>query len=668
MKKSIFIKIISLALAMIMAMACIASCTNSGSGEESGTTEITEDITKGTEGTTAATDKATTDTEKATTDTEKATTDTEKATTDTEAETDEPTKPEEVKILPLIANGKTEYTIVTPNSVNADIAIATNELKCLFATMAKTAINIKTVKEFSFLTEGKFNKPKIIIGSIAEDPDSVDMRYALASGEFIIKFTNNTLYITGKSNADTMRAWEYFKLTYFYNGITDLAFEDGFCYESKSAQVDDIKIEGTPISEYRIVYCNDSYHAKKYSELLRNAIYRKTGITVSVSPDTTEPKEHEILLGKTNRTESAAVRADYDRPNLYYDIKTLGGKLVVMGEGYKTLEHVVAEFDRYINAISASTDISGSVVKGNVRDFVDTTTMMDAAEGTDLRVFHYNMAAPLIYNENAIYKNDTERGEAIADMVLAYYPDIITTDEIYNSKQTAHHKNLYSAVMKELDDYYNIVDPSPYDDGTPVEGTVGDFNYGINENILYKKELGLTLLGSGWRYGSTKVDGENITKYLGFHSAAFEMTDGTKFIVSPGHYGDSGSTDIWAKEHHQNIAALREKLGLDENVPTILTGDMFTVKGRAAYKYHEAQGYMDAQQTALVKCNFSARGDLIKTHGTFHDVGTRQTSRAAEDFVWYDSSFEALQFKVIASELSDRTSDHYPVCADLKFK
>ena len=221
--------------------------------------------------------------------------------------------------------------------------------------------------------------------------------------------------------------------------------------------------------------------------------------------------------------------------------------------------------------------------------------------------------------------------------------------------------------MKELSEYYNIVDPSPYDDGKPFENSVGDFNYGINENILYKKELGLTLLGSGWRYGSTPVNGSQAL-YLGFHSAAFEMTNGTKFIVSAGHYGDSGSTDIWAQEHHQNVAALREKLGLDETVPTILTGDMFTVKGRAGYKYHEAQGFSDSQQTALIKCNFSARGDIIKTHGTFHDVGVRQSSRAAEDFVWYNSSFEALQFKVIASELSDRTSDHYPVLSDLKLK
>ena len=177
------------------------------------------------------------------------------------------------------------------------------------------------------------------------------------------------------------------------------------------------------------------------------------------------------------------------------------------------------------------------------------------------------------------------------------------------------------------------------------------------------------MLGAGWRYGSVKVGDESrYTQWLGFHTAAFEMKDGTKFIVSPGHYGESGSTDIWAKEHQQAIADLRAKLGLDESVPTIITGDLFTTKGGAAYNYHVNQGFLDSQQNTLAKWNLTARGDVIQTHGTFHTVGVRHTSRAAEDFVWYNSAFESLQFKVIASELSDRTSDHYPVLSDLKLK
>ena len=255
MKKTIFIKILSIVLVLIMAMACIAACGNTEEDVESTDSESTE--------------ADTTDTESMTTDTEKATTDIESA--ETEADDDDYVVEE---ILPILADGKTQYTIVTTDSVNADIAIATNELKCLFATFAKASINVKTVSDFKFLYGEKLRAPKIIIGSLVEDAESVDMRYALESGEFIIKFSQNTLYITGKSNTDTLRAWEYFKITYLYKGMTDLAFEDGFCYESKSEQVENITIDGTPISEFKIVHCN-SFHAKKYAELaecIRNVI------------------------------------------------------------------------------------------------------------------------------------------------------------------------------------------------------------------------------------------------------------------------------------------------------------------------------------------------------------------------------------------------------------
>ena len=642
MRKARFIKLISLVLSLIMTILCFASCGGKNDPANSSDTEATD---------------ITTDTESTTTDAESEDT--------TETEPDTPDEPEDVTILPIFSNKETKYTIVTPESLNRDILTATNELKCLLASFANVSINIWTVEKLMFLNEGKLNKPKIIIGSIAEDSDSVNMRYELGTGEFMIKFTKNTLYITGKSNADTLRAWEYFKLTYLYKGMTELAFEDGFCYESKSEQVSDIKIDGTDISEFKIVHYNN-FHSKKYAEYIRSAIYRKTGITLPLTTDASKESAHEILVGKTNRDESESIRATYDRPNVYYDIKTLNGKLVIMGEGYKTLEHVTAEFEKYLNAITSPTDISGSVIDGDVKDFVDTTTMIDRAEGTDLRVLHYNMAAPLIYSDEDVYGNDTERGEAIADMILAYYPDIITTDEVYNNKKAQHHINLYKAVMGELYEYYYLLDDSPYETNKPVEGVTGD-EFGINENILHKKSLGLEVVTSGWRYGSVKNDSGTYYLYLGFHTAVFKDADGKKFIVSAGHYGESGTNSTWAAEHQDAIADAQAASGSSETLPTIITGDMFTTKGRVGYNYHVSKGFFDAQQSAAVNCNVSVRGDVMRNHTTFHTVGMRQTDRAAEDFVWYNASFSALQFKVIASELTDKTSDHYPVCADLKF-
>ena len=74
-----------------------------------------------------------------------------------------------------------------------------------------------------------------------------------------------------------------------------------------------------------------------------------------------------------------------------------------------------------------------------------------------------------------------------------------------------------------------------------------------------------------------------------------------------------------------------------------------------------ANGYIDSQRTANVNANQNI------SHGTFHDIGVRQTTRISEDFVWHNDQITALCFKVLTSQEIDDTSDHYPVMADLKF-
>ena len=105
-----------------------------------------------------------------------------------------------------------------------------------------------------------------------------------------------------------------------------------------------------------------------------------------------------------------------------------------------------------------------------------------------------------------------------------------------------------------------------------------------------------------------------------------------------------------------------------EPLPTIITGDMFTCYNRAGYNYHVSKGFFDSQREAPEQCNITYRGDVISAHATFHTIGMRETGRIAEDFVWYNDKLESLKFKVIASTITDKTSDHYPVCADLRFK
>ena len=115
MKRSVFIKLISLILVMIMAMTCIVSCGDNAGGAESTGTDTADETTTGADSSGTTSDSSETTEAESTNDTE-----------DTEYEPQE--------ILPILKSAKTSYTLLTPDSTYPEIATATNEFKCLFAS------------------------------------------------------------------------------------------------------------------------------------------------------------------------------------------------------------------------------------------------------------------------------------------------------------------------------------------------------------------------------------------------------------------------------------------------------------------------------------------------------------------------------------------------------
>ena len=138
---------------------------------------------------------------------------------------------------------------------------------------------------------------------------------------------------------------------------------------------------------------------------------------------------------------------------------------------------------------------------------------------------------------------------------------------------------------------------------------------------------------------------------------------GQSFILSTAHYADSRSSSQWAKEQLAAIADAQSAFSSPLHV--ILTGDLYTGRTQSspdsAYKYLVANGYVDSQQSAPLN------GNQNRSHGTFHKIGTRETNRISEDFVWCKGELQPLAFKVLVNKISDDASDHYPVMADIKF-
>jgi hypothetical protein len=294
--------------------------------------------------------------------------------------------------------------------------------------------------------------------------------------------------------------------------------------------------------------------------------------------------------------------------------------------------------------------------------------MLERAEGTDLRIFHWNFAAPYldpnVTKPPVVYTDNVTRGEDMADMILQFLPDVITTNEFYES----HNGNttFFDAVMSQLGEYYVCLD-SPYDKDKPEAGADAIKGKTINSNIIYRKDIGLEVISSSWRYSTqkTSTSANNPMGYIyyhGSHTAVFSYK-GSKFILSTAHYADSRSSNQWARE--QLAAVADAQAAFASPLPVILTDDHYTSYNQSSqesgYKYISAAGYKDAQRSASLNAN---RND---GHGTFHGIGERETNRISEDFVWYSEGFKALAFKVVANKISDDASDHYPVMADISF-
>lgn len=434
---------------------------------------------------------------------------------------------------------------------------------------------------------------------------------------------------------------------------------------------DTCTIAGNALADYKIIYDSTTY-AYACAQRVQTAIRNATGLALRIYSDLAAETELEILVGKTDRAESAAVRATYARPNVCYSIQTEGKKLVVMGEGYTTLEKAAEAFETAI-ADTPQLAWEGLIASGDVLRSIDTVglSMLNRAAGTDLRIFHWNMAAPYL-DPNVTpppvpYDSNVKRGEVMADMILQYLPDIITTNEFYRS----HNGNsaLYDAVMGELGEYYVCLE-SPYDRDKPKQGADVISGKTINCNILYRRDAGLSVVSSAWRYSTEKTavtasNPDGYVYYHGSHTAVFEQ-NGKKFIVSVAHYADSRTSSQWAAEHLQAVADAQAAAGGGEPLPVILTGDMYTsyasTSTESGYRYLVSQGYTDAQRNAVTNANQNI------SHGTFHTIGVRQIDRISEDFVWYTNTLQALCFKVPVSKDIDDTSDHYPVMADLAFR
>ena len=336
----------------------------------------------------------------------------------------------------IFANGKTDFSIVISNLASEVVSSAANNIKAAFSSKLGTSIELNNEHYFKLAHGGLLKGPKIVVGTLSEDIISAAIEKPLRDGEYVLKVTDGSLYIIGGTEAATVQAVNYFINVFIKNESTPIYLRAGLIYEKKtSAPIINMAVAGNEIWKYGIVH-DDTAFARLCAERIRAAIASASGYTLPMSTDASGESAYEILVGKTNRSASVDVNDKYSRPNVYYDIKTVGKKLVIMGEGYITLDKVASEFEKYVSSAGGfGSSFVGSVKSGNIISLVDAgagESMFTRAADTDLRVMHWNMSDAELGAASPIYTDERMRGEIMADAILQMYPDVVTANELYD--------------------------------------------------------------------------------------------------------------------------------------------------------------------------------------------------------------------------------------------
>ncbi len=198
---------------------------------------------------------------------------------------------------------------------------------------------------------------EILIGA-TNRPQSSEVLEKIEGAAFSVAMVGNKIVIIGTNDAATADGVRYFIDTYVktsQNGIITLA--QGLFYTSEQYSTVELVADGK--SRYSIVYSdkldnragsndNDRYDYEVLLAMnLRNKISTLTGVTPSLSTDWLKPGDdatdkYEILIGMTNRPESAKARESLGAAE--WSVSIIGKKIVVTGWSEATTELAVNKF------------------------------------------------------------------------------------------------------------------------------------------------------------------------------------------------------------------------------------------------------------------------------------------------------------------------------------
>ena len=546
--------------------------------------------------------------------------------------------------LHLIENGKTAYQIIYPDTGDASALKAATEFKNLF--VEKTGVVLDTGTDY--LPNGKTHDEdvcKILIGK-TNYPESAETYKGVGYYDYRIKIVGTHLVIVAYQDSAYDAALKWLEENAF-SALSGNKEADALIIKTEaqsgsvkkpSDTLTEWKIAGVSLDNYKIVY--DAGIDAKTMEDFRLELAKKSGYYLEMQPDDeAELSDYEILIGETNREESA----DVENPQaLHYTFRVLGSKLVVKASGAHSLAKVLTDFVPILAQDSKKLNMTANYEWTD--NFFDDPNDIVTPDGTDLRLMTANVMANIEGYNNDMRKAgfDFDRCAEIFYAMLDFYqPTVIGLQECCMA---------WNRAIKEYEDF---------DKWELLEFQNPNLkNEFVMSTIMYRKDL-LTLVDSDMQYYSAYSNGRcRCITWAVFRDNA----TGKEFCFASTHW-DGGAAEDGSEMPNTMVQVAEMTAFVNEmakKYPVFTTGDFNRNEYTVAFKKYLAD-------TNSVDCMYAAEKRLNEL-GSYHGWGTATSSAGSCDHITATKNIKVLLFETLIYNEQVYASDHSWLIADIQFQ
>lgn len=231
------------------------------------------------------------------------------------------------------SNGATEYIVIRPEDAGQTVISAASDLRLALSDAVGVQFRISDdwVKDPTTIPE---TAKEIVVGQ-CNRPENERIEKTLRRLDFAIEFAGDRIYITGGGEDAVARGVEYFMANFIDTAAKSVSVMSDLCYfEAYQYPLGAISINGVNLMEYTIVTPkNCDVLTAAAAENLVDYLYYTGGFVMETVSDSEAATDYEILIGDTNRPESAQAAA-VSLADGQFVLAQTGSKIVMYGKGY----------------------------------------------------------------------------------------------------------------------------------------------------------------------------------------------------------------------------------------------------------------------------------------------------------------------------------------------